>query len=105
VYGRQVIVSAGYDKTVRVWDLESGDPALGPLTGHHGPVNALAVGERSSRRVIISGDDRAVRLWDIESRTQNTLRIELQRRVLAIAFVANQLVIGTTAELLLLQLP
>ena len=33
-HGRPVIVSSSYDQTVRVWDLESGEPVLGPLTGH-----------------------------------------------------------------------
>ena len=35
-HGRPVIVSGGGDGTVRVWDLESGAPVLGPLTGHDG---------------------------------------------------------------------
>ena len=36
--GRPVIVSGGSDRTVRVWDLQTGEPALGPLTGHDGMV-------------------------------------------------------------------
>ena len=32
------------DGTVRVWDAVTGDPAGDPLTGHTGPVNAVAVG-------------------------------------------------------------
>ena len=67
-HGRPVIVSGGGDGTVRVWDLESGEPVLGPLTGHDGGVNAVAVGERHGRPVIVSGgDDRTVRVWDLES--------------------------------------
>ena len=53
--GRPVIVSGGDDRTVRVWDLESGEPVLGPLTGHDGAVYAVAVGVRRGRPVIVSG--------------------------------------------------
>ena len=67
--GRPVIVSGSDgDRTVRVWDLESGKPVLGPLTGHDGAVNAVAVGERHGRPVIVSGGgDGTVRVWDLES--------------------------------------
>ncbi len=66
--GCPVIVSGGEDRTVRVWDLESGQPVLGPLTGHHGPVSAVTVGERHGRPVIVSGsEDGTVRVWDLES--------------------------------------
>ena len=44
--GRPVIVSGSDDETVRVWDLNTGEPVLGPLTGHDGRVRAVAVGER-----------------------------------------------------------
>ena len=68
--GRPVAVSGGGDGTVRVWDLESGAPALGPLTGHDGAVRAVAVGERQGRPVAVSGGgDGTVRVWDLESGT------------------------------------
>ena len=54
-HGRPVIVSGGDDGTVRVWDLDSGEPVLGPLTGHDGGVQAVAVGQRHGRPVIVSG--------------------------------------------------
>jgi WD40 repeat protein len=90
---------------VRVWDLESGEPAVGPLTGHDA-VNAVAVGERDSRPVIVSGGrDGTVRVWDLAEEPHAALRIELQHRVMSVASTAEGLVIGTTAELLRLDLP
>ncbi len=51
-----------------VWDLESGESALSPLTGHDGPVHAVAVAKRQGRPVIVSGSgDGTVRVWDLES--------------------------------------
>ena len=98
--GRPVIVSGGGDRTVRVWDLESGQPVLGPLTGHDGPVHAVALGERHGRLVIVSGSsDRTVRVWDLEA-GHASLRIELQHQVVSVASTADRLVIGTSAELL-----
>ena len=41
--GRAVIVSGGFDGSVRVWDLESGEPVLAPITGHEGAVYAVVV--------------------------------------------------------------
>ena len=87
-HGRPVIVSGSYDGTVRVWDLASGQPVLGPLTGHEAMVSAVAVGERRRRAVIVSdGSDQ-------------TVRIEVQHQVQSIACTADGLVIGTAAELL-----
>ena len=71
-YDRPVIITGDNiylgDGSVRVWDLESGELVLGPLTGHGNGVSALAAGERAGRPVIVSGDrNGAVRVWDMES--------------------------------------
>ena len=60
---------------MRVWDLESGEPVVGPLTSHHGAVSAVTVGERNGRPVIISASSSQGRylrtcglwVWDLES--------------------------------------
>src|SRR5206468_10410877 len=80
--GRRVIISGGFDQTVRVWDLESGELALGPLTGHDDTVRAVAFGERFGQPVIVSGGyDGTVRVWDLESERYATLQIDLPHRV------------------------
>ena len=76
--GRPVVVSGGHDGTVRVWDLEVGEPrvwnldasrpAMASLAGHDSGVTALAVGERQGQPVVVSGGgDGVVRVWDIET--------------------------------------
>ena len=52
-----MIVSGGEDGTVRAWRLADGTPAGKPLTGHTGPVQAVAVGALpDGTPVIVSGD-------------------------------------------------
>ncbi|KAF7972465.1 hypothetical protein HWV62_17878, partial [Athelia sp. TMB] len=56
------IVSGSWDKTVRVWDALSGQPALPPLQGHEGTVTSVCFSPDGSR--IVSGsDDGTVRVW------------------------------------------
>jgi WD40 repeat protein len=62
---RDVIISGSADETVRVWDARTGQVVGPPLTGHTGPVGAVAVGRVGDRDVIISGSgDLTVRIWD-----------------------------------------
>jgi WD40 repeat protein len=54
--GTPVIVSGGFDGTVRVWRLADGTPAGNPITGHTSKVEAVAVGALPDRTpVIVSG--------------------------------------------------
>ena len=51
---------------MRVWDLATGAPIGSPLTGHSGPVYAVAAAELDGRPVIVSGSrDATVRVWDL----------------------------------------
>src|SRR6266511_3630504 len=52
--GRPVILSAGRDKTLRIWDLRTGAPVGPPFTGHHGRVLALTMAEQDGRLVPLS---------------------------------------------------
>ena len=64
VDGRRV-VSAGQDGTLRVWDLDTGEP-LRTLTGHHRRVVAVAVSV-DGRRVVSAGQDGTLRVWDLDT--------------------------------------
>ncbi|MGL5825374.1 MAG: P-loop NTPase fold protein, partial [Nocardioides sp.] len=60
-----VVVSGCGDGTVRRWDATTGEAIGGPLIGHAGPVEAIALGCVDGRDLIVSGsDDATVRRWD-----------------------------------------
>ena len=63
--GTPVIISGGEDGMVRVWRTADGTPVGEPLTGHTGPVTAVAAGALpDGTPVIISGGhDHTVRVW------------------------------------------
>lgn len=58
-------VSASFDKTLKVWDLEAGREAR-TLAGHARGVWSLALAQ-DGRRVISGALDGSVRVWDVES--------------------------------------
>jgi len=58
-------VSGSKDKTLRVWDLETGE-CLHTLVGHNNDVNCVSVS--ANNRCAVSGSlDNTLRVWDIET--------------------------------------
>ncbi|MFC7482994.1 WD40 repeat domain-containing protein [Luedemannella flava] len=69
--GRVVAVTGSYDTTVWMWDLATGAPIGGPLTGHTGEVAAVATAVLPDGQVVaVTGSyDTTVRLWDLATGT------------------------------------
>ncbi|HEX4963162.1 MAG TPA: TIR domain-containing protein [Thermoanaerobaculia bacterium] len=68
VDGRRIL-SASRDRTLRLWDLETGK-VLRTFEGHEGSVQGVA--RMDGRRAISASEDGTLRLWDLE--TGETLR-------------------------------
>ncbi|KAB5591586.1 Lissencephaly-1 [Ceratobasidium theobromae] len=57
------IISGSSDKTIRVWDGQTGKMVLDPLQGHTESVNSVAFSPNGTR--IVSGSsDKTIRVWD-----------------------------------------
>eukprot|EP00442_Polarella_glacialis_P036268 CAMPEP_0115088724 /NCGR_PEP_ID=MMETSP0227-20121206/24187_1 /TAXON_ID=89957 /ORGANISM="Polarella glacialis, Strain CCMP 1383" /LENGTH=390 /DNA_ID=CAMNT_0002479099 /DNA_START=43 /DNA_END=1215 /DNA_ORIENTATION=+ len=60
----RMLVSAGAEGSLAVWDAETGNLDC-RLMGHIGPVNSIAVSPLNSELVATGGEDHTVRLWDL----------------------------------------
>ena len=68
------IVSGSDDKTLRVWELETGR-CLHTLQGHTESVNSVAVSP-GGRHIVSGSDDKTLRVWELETgRRLNTLQV------------------------------
>ena len=67
--GRPVVISGADDRSVRVWDLATGELVRDPFTGHTGAVYAVTTAQLDGRHVVISSSgDRTVQMWDAAKR-------------------------------------
>lgn len=56
------LVSAGYDRTIRLWDMAEKKPQGQIFAGHEGPVTQVTL-LRNNEFLLSSGEDKYLRLW------------------------------------------
>jgi WD40 repeat protein len=89
------IVSGSADRTLRVWDVESG-ACVAILDGHQGPVSAVAV--LPDGRVVSGSRDNTLRVWGLESGTSTATFAGHQQRVNAVAVLANGRIVSASFD-------
>ncbi|MDT9298615.1 MAG: WD40 repeat domain-containing protein, partial [Arthrospira platensis PCC 7345] len=57
-------VSASWDKTLKLWDLEQGGE-LATLSGHSFSVTSVAIAP-DGKRAVSASNDKTLKLWDLE---------------------------------------
>ncbi|MFE3906330.1 trypsin-like peptidase domain-containing protein [Streptomyces sp. NPDC059153] len=68
--GTPVAVTAGDDKTLRLWDIAAGAPIGQPLIGHSSRVEEVACTSLDGSPIAVTIDmDRTIRVWDLTSGT------------------------------------
>ncbi|KAG8846669.1 hypothetical protein FRB91_000553 [Serendipita sp. 411] len=60
------IVSGSSDRTIRLWDAETGQPLGEPLRGHSRNVSSVSF-SADGRRIVSGSVDKLIRLWDTET--------------------------------------
>ena len=69
----KTLVSASWDKTLKIWDVESGTCKT-TLEGHSGMVFACDFAPHG-KTIVSASEDKTVRIWDVESgKCQRTLK-------------------------------
>ena len=60
-----LLASAGFDKTVRLWDAQT-ELAAAVFTGHTENIQCVAINS-DGKTIASGGDDQSIRLWSVDS--------------------------------------
>ena len=60
------LATAGFDQTIRLWDVRQGYKTIGTLPGHDGVIRLLAYAT-DGRTLVSAGNDHVIKFWDVAS--------------------------------------
>ncbi|OCH85338.1 hypothetical protein OBBRIDRAFT_321306 [Obba rivulosa] len=60
------VISGSEDRTIRIWDAETGRTMTGPFNGHRDRVCSVACSP-DGKRVVSGSSDKTIRIWDAET--------------------------------------
>jgi WD40 repeat protein len=63
--GKRIVMGCS-DKSLRIWDAETGRALSRPMTGHEGGVYSVAF-SHDGKRIVSGSDDGTIRVWDAET--------------------------------------
>ena len=104
--GTPVIISGGWDKTVRVWRLADGAPIGEPIRGHDDAVTSVATGALpDGTPVIISGSyDQTMRVWRLPDGTPVGVPLSWPSDVYGIAALGCRVVADVGGDICVIDL-
>lgn len=79
---RDKIFSSSKDKTIRVWDLDTGDNVL-IICGHTAPINEIKL-SADGHWIVSASDDASLRIWDSQTGQPLILPQRMPFRILSI---------------------
>ncbi|KAH7916905.1 WD40 repeat-like protein [Leucogyrophana mollusca] len=81
----RLLVTASWDRSIRVWDSKTGIEVGKPMLGHTDYVICISI-SADGRRIASGGADHTVRVWDLETRLQVGDSFDADYWVLSVAF-------------------
>ncbi|KAG2344423.1 WD40 repeat-like protein [Suillus weaverae] len=67
--GTRLLTACSYDKSIRIWDLDTGKQKGEPLLGHHGTVWTVSASP-DGHWIVSGGEDGSILVWEVATNTR-----------------------------------